>query len=172
MEDARSAERLLAQAQNNYAGELGELGRRDEALKAAKRACDLFEMMDSRTPGSCEAELATSRQVLSTMLASAGQRRESLEPLLKALEQREAMAEKDRELLPSFASSLNTLAIRLVEVGELHDALLLVQRAVQIRSDLYDQNRDAWAADLAYTLDIEGMVLAANGAISKAIEST
>ena len=36
LENSRSAEGLLAQAQNNYAGELGELGRRDEALQAAR----------------------------------------------------------------------------------------------------------------------------------------
>ncbi|MFM7923250.1 MAG: tetratricopeptide repeat protein, partial [Planctomycetaceae bacterium] len=136
LENSRSAERLLAQAQNNYAGALGELGLRAEALQAAKRACELYEMMDSRNPGSCQAELATSWQVLSTMLAAAGQRRESLEPVRKALAQREAMAEKVPGLLPSIASSLNTLAIRLVEVGELPEALLLVQRAVRIRSDL------------------------------------
>ncbi|MGV2340323.1 MAG UNVERIFIED_CONTAM: hypothetical protein LVR18_42155 [Planctomycetaceae bacterium] len=53
------------------------------------------------------------------------------------------MAEKVPGLLPSIASSLIALAIRLVEVGELQEALSLVQRAVRIGSDLYDQNRDA-----------------------------
>jgi len=172
LSDSEGSEPLLAEAQRHYAETLNELGRRDEALTAARRACELFEAMDARSPGSKRVDLAISLQVLSTVLESTGRRRESLSLARKALVIREAIVETAPKLLPDVASSLNSLAIGLAGVGDHHEALPLIQRSVQIYSDFYDQNPDAWAADFAFALEVEGMVLALNGATFEAIRST
>jgi tetratricopeptide (TPR) repeat protein len=97
-ENSLAAGQLLAQAQHIYSEILKELGRHDEAEYAERRANELHEALETRSPGSQLVELATSWQVFTMMQAGAGQQQEWLEPTFKAIPQRDAMPETDLEL--------------------------------------------------------------------------
>jgi tetratricopeptide (TPR) repeat protein len=162
----------LARTLNSYAAVLHQLRRMDEAAVAARRANELYEKIEARSPGSQRAELATNLACLSAILADLGLLTESLTLARIALASREALADLNPDQLPDVASSLTAISEKLIDHLETQEATATAYRAVEIYEQLCDLNPDFYMHDLAYSLYVLGKALRASGKIREAIQAS
>jgi len=142
----------LAAGIHNLAIELGDLGRRGEALTAAQESVSLYREMaednrDNRGP------LARSLNTLGATLEEIGRRTEALRVSQEALELcRDLVAEDRGAHLPHLALSLYNFSIKLDRAGRHDEALATAEEAVTLRRELAELDRNTHLPALAGSL--------------------
>ncbi len=106
-----------ARLANNRAVRLGDLGRREEALEAAREAVEKYRTLAERSPDAFLPDLAMSLNNLGAMLSDLGRREEALPFVLEALDSVWPYFER----VPQ-AFAQNT-GVMLRQALELHEAL-------------------------------------------------
>jgi tetratricopeptide (TPR) repeat protein len=160
----------LAGAVNNLANRLSEVGRRDEALAAAREAVDLRRKLVEFNRDAYLPDLAASVNNLAVHLAAAGWRDEALAASQEAVDlDRELVALNRDAYLPDLAMSVNNLAVDLAEAGRRAEALMAAREAVDLRRKLVKLNRDAYLPDLAVSVNNLANRLAAAGRRDEAL---
>ncbi len=145
---------------NNLGAALGALGRREEALKAAQEAVEVYRRLAQANPQAFEPNLAASLNNLANILAGLGRRGEALEAAQEAVEVYRRLAQANPQAFePDLAGSLNNLSVFLADLGRREEALKAAQEAVVIRRRLAQANPQAFEPDLARSLGTLGWVL-------------
>ena len=143
-----------AQALNNLAVRLSEVGRRSEALEAAQEVVSFYRDLAEANAAAYTPDLAGSLSNLAAFLSEAGRRDEALQAAQEAVDLRRDLAEINAAAYtPDLAGSLSNLAIRLSVVGRRDEALQAAQEAVDLRRDLAEANAAAYTPDLAMSLN-------------------
>jgi tetratricopeptide (TPR) repeat protein len=95
---------------NNLGRALSDLGRREEALEAAKEASDTYRQLAQKNPDAFLPDLAMSFNNLGAILSDLGRREEALEAAKEAVTIRRQLAKKNPDaFLPNLATSLGAL---------------------------------------------------------------
>jgi tetratricopeptide (TPR) repeat protein len=123
---------LLANARNNLANRLSDLGRREPALAAAEEAAGLYRELAGQRPDAFRPDLAMSLNNLANRLSALGRR----EPALAAAEEavairRELAGQRPDGFRPDLAVSLAVQANCLDALGRSTDALMSNVEAVK-----------------------------------------
>ncbi|MFG2091884.1 tetratricopeptide repeat protein [Spirillospora sp. NPDC048824] len=140
----------LAEAMNNLALRLDQVGRRADAMAASREAVALYEGLSRAGIGRDDAGWANALDNHAARLRQAGKAEEALTLSSQSVELRTALAESDRaRYLPELATSINNYAIKLAEVGRHAEALEQSERAVALRGELASANRGVYLPDLA-----------------------
>ncbi|WP_235216713.1 tetratricopeptide repeat protein [Archangium violaceum] len=151
---------------------LRELGKREEALEAARKAVELKRALAERNPDAFQHDLAGTLNNLGTMLSELGKRAEALEATREAVEVYRALAERNPDAFgPDLAMSLNNLGNRLSELGRRAEALEAAREAVELRRAQADSNPDSFGPDLAMSLNNLGSRLSELGRRAEALEA-
>ena len=138
---------------NNVATDLSDLGRREEALKAAQEATDIYRELSNANPGAFLPDLAMSLNNLGSSFSDLGRREEALKAAQEAVNiRRELSNANPGAFLPDLAMSLNNLGKMLSALGRREEALKAAQEAVNIRRELSNANPGAFLPDLAMSL--------------------
>ena len=139
---------------NTLAIRLSEAGEREEALKTAREATDLYRDLAQMSPTTHNPDLAGSLNNLANRLSEAGEREEALKTAREATGLYRDLAQMSPTTHnPDLAGSLNNLATFLSEVGERDEALEVAREAVQMRRDLVDKSPETYKPDLAMSLN-------------------
>jgi tetratricopeptide (TPR) repeat protein len=148
------------------------LGRREEALKAAQGALDIYRELVKDRPDAFLPDLAGSLNNLGNTLSELGRREEALQTAQKALDIYRRLA-KDRPdaFLPDLAGSLNNLGNTLSELGRREEALKAAQEALDIYRRLAKDRPDAFLPDLARSLNNLGNMLSGLGRREEALKT-
>mgnify|MGYP000920672507 CR=1 FL=1 len=142
-----------AQALNNLAVRLSEVGRRSEALEAAQEVVSFYRDLAEVNAAAYTPDLAGSLSNLAAFLSEAGRRDEALQAAQEAVDLRRDLAEINAAAYtPNLAGSLSNLAAFLSEAGRWDEALETAQEAVDLRRDLAEVNAAAYTPDLAGSL--------------------
>ena len=132
LESARNNAAKRAAALNNMAVALSDLGRREEALKAAEEATQNYRELAAKNPDAFLPYLATSLNNLGRDLSDLGRREEALKATEEAVKIRRELAAKNPDaFLPDLAGSLNNLGNMLSELGRREEALKATEEAVR-----------------------------------------
>jgi hypothetical protein len=100
------------------------MGRREEALVAAKEEADISRKLAEKNPQEFLPNLAKSLNNLGNRLSSLGQREEALEAAKEAADSYRKLAEKHPQaFLPHLAMSLNNMGAKLSDLGKWEEAL-------------------------------------------------
>jgi tetratricopeptide (TPR) repeat protein/nucleoside phosphorylase len=162
-----------ARLQNNLGGRLGELGRREDALKATQEAADLYRVLAQRNPDAFQPYLAGSLNNLGGSLSELGRREDALKATQEAVDLYRALAQRNPDAFqPELAMSLNNLGARLSDWGRREDALKATREAVDLRRALAQRNPDAFHPDLAMSLNNLGNRLGEWGRREDALKAT
>lgn len=130
-----------------------QTGQREEALRTAQAATDLFRELANERPDMFRPDLATSLNNLAAMLGELGQHELALQAAQEATAIRHELATRWPDVFRSdLALSLHHLAVRLSAMGQREFALLAAQESVNIRRDLAAQRPDVFRSDLAGSL--------------------
>jgi len=133
---------------------LAASGRRDEALKTAQEATNLYRTLAKHNPAAHTPDLAMSLNTLAICLDSNGQQREALTTAQDATNLYRTLAKHNPAAhTPDLAMSLNNLASYLDNNGQQREALQTAQEAVTIRRTLAEHNPAAYTPDLAASLN-------------------
>jgi tetratricopeptide (TPR) repeat protein len=144
---------LKASALNNAANYLSAVGRREEALAAAKETVQIRRELASARPEAFKPDLAMSLNNLAPMLSALGQREDALTAAKEAVQIRRELASAQPEAFtPYLAGSLNNLANILSALGQREEALAAAQESVQIRRELASTLPEAFTPHLARSL--------------------
>jgi tetratricopeptide (TPR) repeat protein/nucleoside phosphorylase len=169
-------ERVLAERarhQHNLGATLGELGRREEALKATQEAVEVYRALSQRRPDAFQPSLAASLNNLGNRLSELGRREEGLKAMQEAVELRRAQSQRQPDAFqPDLAMSLNNLGSTLGELGRRGEALKATQGAVEVYRALSQRQPDAFQLDLAMSLNNLGLTLSALGRREEALKAT
>ncbi|MFF7074503.1 tetratricopeptide repeat protein [Streptomyces pseudovenezuelae] len=161
----------LATTLNNLAIRLGDLGRREEALKAITEAVQIRRQLAHNQPDAFRPNLAGSLNNLAIRLAALGRREEALEAITEAADiYRELAHTRPDAFRPDLAGSLNTLALRLAALGRRERALEAITEAADIYRELAHTRPDAFRPDLAKSLNNLAIRLGDLGRREKALE--
>jgi tetratricopeptide (TPR) repeat protein len=151
---------------------LGDLGRHEEALKAAKESLALVRGLHARRPDAHAAHLARSLINLANRLSDVGHYDEALKAAKEGLAlERELHARQPDAYAADFATSLNNLANHLSDVGEYNEALKAAKEGLALRRELHARQPDAYAADLARSLNNLANHLSDVGEYNEALEA-
>ena len=152
--DAAGDRRVKALFFNNASNYLSSLGRREEALKAAEEAADLYRALAAARPEAFTPNLATSLSNLANRLSALGRPEEALKAAEEAADLYRALAAARPEAFtPNLATSLNNLATMLSALGRREEALKAAEEAVQIRRALAAARPEAFTPNLATSLN-------------------
>ncbi|MFF9349469.1 tetratricopeptide repeat protein, partial [Streptomyces sp. NPDC014734] len=144
----------LASALNTLSNRLGDVGRRQEGLKAIEEAVRLYRELVKTNPDAHLPDLASALNNLSNRLGDVGRRQEGLKAIEEAVRLYRELAEANPDAhLADLASALNTLSIRLGDVGRRQEGLKAIEEAVRLYRELAEANPDAHLADLASALN-------------------
>ena len=150
--DMNSAERAVHM--NNLSGRLSEVGDREGALEASRKAVEIYRGLVEENPGAFNPVLAGSLNNLSGCLSEVGDRGGALEAVREAVEIRRGLAAGNPGAFnPDLARALNNLSGCLSEVGDREGALEAVREAVEIYRGLVEENPGAFSPDLAMSLN-------------------
>jgi len=162
----------LAGRLNNLAVRLGELGRREEALAAARQAVDLRRELAARRPDAFNPNLAASLNNLAKFLSELGRREEALDAARQAVDlRRELAARRPDAFNPDLAMSLNNLAKFLSELGRREEALDAARQAVDLYRELAAHRPDAFNPNLAASLNNLAKFLSELGRREEALDA-
>ncbi|MFL1379768.1 tetratricopeptide repeat protein [Nocardiopsis protaetiae] len=166
----------LAASLNNRAVELGDLGRREEALEAASEAVGVYATLVEQRPDLHLPGFAVALGTLSSRLGDLGRHEEALKVSADAVRVRRALVGRRPDLhLPDLAMSLNNQADHLSTLGRHEEALEAVSEAVRVRRALADRHPDTYLSDLSHSLNARSVLLArlrrAEPALEDATES-
>jgi len=130
------------------------IGRRQEALDAAKRALDIRKRLVQRNPDAFEPDLAGSLNTLGNCYSGLGRRQEALDATKRAGDIYERLAQRNPDgFEPDLAGSLNNLGVFYLKLGRWQEALDAAKRAVDIRERLAIRNPDGFEPNLAVSLN-------------------
>ena len=133
---------------------LAASGRRDEALKTAQEATNLYRTLAEHNPAAYNPDLAMSLNNLAIDMESNGQQREALQTAQEAVTIRRKLAEHNpAAYTPDLAMSLNTLASYLDRSGQQREALQTAQEATNLYRTLAEHNPAAHTPNLATSLN-------------------
>jgi tetratricopeptide (TPR) repeat protein len=139
---------------NNLANRLSDLGRREEALKAAEEAVGHYRALAEARPDAFIPDLALSLNNLANRLSDLGRREEALKVAEEAVGLRRALAEaRPDAFIPDLALSLNNLANMLSDLGRREEALKAAEEAVGHYRALAEARPDAFIPNLALSLN-------------------
>ncbi len=139
---------------NNAATYLSALGRREEALAAAREAMELYRDLARSRPEAFTPYLAGSLNNYANGLSELGRREEALAAAREAVDIRRDLARSRPEAFtPDLAMSLNNYANILSALGRREEALAAAREAVDIRRDLARSRPEAFTPDLAMSLN-------------------
>jgi tetratricopeptide (TPR) repeat protein len=156
---------------NNQSVTLSELGRREDALKAAEEAVAVYRRLAQLWPDAYEPYLAGSLKNLGKMLSELGRREEAREAAEEAVAVHRRLAQLWPDAFePDLASSLNNLGTMLSELGRREDALKAAAEAVAIRRRLAQSRPDEFEPDLASSLNNLGNRLSELGRREEALK--
>ncbi|MEW6529660.1 MAG: tetratricopeptide repeat protein [Thermodesulfobacteriota bacterium] len=168
-EDARNKRAGLL---NNLGNRLCDLGRREEALKAADEAVTIRRELARARPDAFLPHLAGSLNNLGIRLSDLGRREEALRAAQESATIHRGLAKaRPDAFLPDLAMSLNNLGATLSDLGRHEDALRAAQEAVAIRRELAKARPDAFLPDLAMSLNNVGAMLSALGRREDALKA-
>ncbi len=144
----------LGMSLHNLGIRLSDLGRREEALEAAKEAVEIYRRLAEDRPDVFLPNLAGSLNNLGGRLSALGWREEVLKAAKEAVEiYRHLAADRPDAFLPDLAMSLNNLGNRLSDLGRREEALAAAKEAVEIRRRLAEDRPDVFLPDLAGSLN-------------------
>jgi tetratricopeptide (TPR) repeat protein len=167
-DDRAERGRLLS----NLGVALSALGRRGEALNAAKEAADIYRNLAEKNPEAFLPDLAMSLNNLGNSLSALGRRAEAMNAAKEAADIRCKLAEKNPEaFLPDLAGSLNNLGNSLSALGRRAEALNAAKEAADIYRKLAEKNPEAFLPDLAMSLNNLGNSLSALGRRAEAMNA-
>jgi len=142
-----------AELMTPLANRLSAIGRREDALRPARRAVEILEHLEATESGLHLKDLASALESLSYCLSSMAQWDEALEPARQAVTIRRGLATTRRpDDRAGLAQSLINLANRLWALGQPQKALAEVRKAVKINSDLMRIDSQAYMPDLGKSL--------------------
>ena len=148
---------------------LAASGRRDEALKTAQEATNLYRTLAKHNPAAHTPNLAMSLNNLANHLDSNGQQREALTTAQEATNLYRTLTKHNPAAhTPNLAMSLNTLAIYLDSNGQQREALTTAQEATNLYRTLAKHNPAAYTPDLAMSLKTYANVLERSGSTKEA----
>ena len=151
---------------------LAASGRRDEALKTAQEATNLYRTLAEHNPAAYNPDLAESLNNLAGSQAKNGQQHEALKTAQEATNLYRTLADHNpAAYTPDLAMSLNNLANRLGSNGQQREALKTAQEAVTIRRNLAEHNPAAYTPDLAESLNNLAGSQAKNGQQHEALKT-
>ena len=143
-----------SQSLDTLSNRLSEVGRREEALAAAREAADLYRELAAERPDAFRPNLAMSLNNLSGRLSGVGRREEALAAAREAADlYRELAAERPDAFRPNLAMSLNNLSGRLSGVGRREEALAAAREAADLYRELAAERPDAFRPNLAMSLN-------------------
>jgi len=165
-EEMDESARLLG----NLGVALSGLGRREEALAAAKEAAEIRRTLAQSDPLAFLPKLAGTLNNLGAMLSNLGRREEALAAAKEAAEIRRTLAQSNPQaFLPELAASLNNLGAVLSYLGQQEEALAAAKEAAEIRRTLAQSNPQAFLPDLAMSLNNLGSRLSDLGRREEAL---
>ena len=143
---------------------LAASGRRDEALKTAQEATNLYRTLAEHNPAAYNPDLAGSLNTLANHLDSNGQQREALQTAQEAVTIRRKLAEHNPAAhTPNLATSLNNLANHLDRSGQQREALQTAQEATNLYRTLAEHNPAAHTPNLTRSLNTYADILERSG---------
>ena len=143
---------------------LAASGRRDEALKTAQEATNLYRTLAEHNPAAYNPDLAGSLNTLANHLDSNGQQREALQTAQEAVTIRRKLAEHNPAAHnPDLAMSLNNLANHLDRSGQQREALQTAQEATNLYRTLAEHNPAAHTPNLTRSLNTYADILERSG---------
>ncbi len=143
----------LAASLTNLGNFYSDLGRREEALRAAVRASEIDQQLAAQNPDAFEPDLAGSLSNLGNRYGALGRREEALQAAERASEIYQRLAAQNPDAFePDLAGSLNNLGRSYSALGRWEESLQAVERASEIYLRLAGQNPDAFESDLAMSL--------------------
>jgi Tetratricopeptide repeat len=154
VKEGPNADRDRARVLSNLGVRYSALGRREEGLRAAERASEIYQRLATQNPDAFEPDLAMSLNNLGSFYSALGRREEGLRAAERASEIYQRLATQNPDAFePDLAMSLNNLGIRYSALGRREEGLQAAERAVEIRERLATQNPDAFEPDLAGSLN-------------------
>jgi tetratricopeptide (TPR) repeat protein len=139
---------------NNLSNRYSNLGRRDEALAAAREAVDVYRDLAARNRDVFCPDLAMSLNNLGTTYAYLGWREEALAAAREAADfYRELAAKNPDSFRPYLGASLSNLGSIYSGVGRYDEALAAAREGVEIRRELAAEKPDAFRPALAMSLN-------------------
>ena len=155
---------------NNLSNRLSEVGDREGALEASRKAVEIYRGLAAGNPGAFNPDLAMSLNNLSGCLSEVGDREGALEAVRGAVEIRRGLAAGNPGAFnPDLAGSLNNLSGCLSEVGDREGALEVVREAVEIYRGLAEKNAAAFETDLVRALNTLARILTETGESGEAL---
>ena len=143
---------------------LAASGRRDEALKTAQEATNLYRTLAEHNPAAYTPDLAESLNNLASSQAKNGQQREALKTAQEATNLYRTLADHNPAAhTPDLARSLNNLANRLGSNGQQREALKTAQEATNLYRTLADHNPAAHTLNLTKSLNTYAEILERSG---------
>ena len=144
----------LARRSHSLSIRLAGVGQREAALKAIRKAVEIYRDLARTRPDAFRPRLASSLNNFSILLADVGRREEALEASREAVEiYRDLATAQPDAFRPDLAASLNNFSNRLADVGRREEALEASREAVEIRRDLAAARPDAFSPNLASSLN-------------------
>lgn len=157
---------------NNLGNRLSDLGRREDALKAAQEAVGMYRALADERPDAFGPHLAMSLNNLGRPLRDLGRHEEALDAAREAVAiYRQAGQQHRGTSWTALAVSLNSSAALLGDLGRREEALAAAQEAVGMYRALADERADAFRPDLALSLSNLGNFLNALGFHAEALEA-
>ena len=149
-EDAQQARAVVL---SNLGNRLGDLGRREEALRAAEEAVQVHRQLVMQHPDVFRPDLAMSLNNLGNRLSDLGRHEEALQATVEAVHiRRQLAAQRPDVFRPDLATSLNNLGNILSKLGRRDDALHATDEAVHIFRQLAAERPDSFLPRLAGSL--------------------
>ena len=132
---------------------LANTGRRDEALKAARKSTKLYQQLHKNNPATFTPTFAKSLNNLANRLGEVGQYGRAMTASRYAVNLYRGLPEQDAiTYKPALARSLISLTKHLVETNRRDEALEAGQDAVDLYRDLAEQHPTVYKPDLAMAL--------------------
>ena len=151
---------------------LAASGRRDEALKTAQEATNLYRTLAEHNPAAYNPDLAESLNNLASSQAKNGQQREALKTAQEATNLYRTLADHNPAAYnPDLAMSLNNLASYLGSNGQQREALKTAQEATNLYRTLAKHNPAAYTPNLAMSLNNLANRLGSNGQQREALKT-
>lgn len=138
----------------NHGARLSALGRRGEALAAAREAVEIRRNLVAARPRAFLPDLALSLNNLGNALSESGDRKEAFAATREAVEIRRALVTANPDaFLPDLALSLGNLGHRLSDLGRREEALAAAREALEHYRKLAARHPGAFLPDLAMSLN-------------------
>ena len=139
---------------------LGDLGERDEALKAIEDAVAIYRPLAEADSDVYRISLAISLNSQSMRLGDLGQRKDALKAINEAVDICGQLAdERPDAYRPKLADVLHTQSYRLADLGRRKAALKAINEAVGIYRPLAEADPDVYRISLAISLNSHSMRL-------------